>query len=170
MLPCAVPLSRVELARYLRRTMSGVEWDLWSCLRGKRLDGFKFRRKALVGPYIGDFACFSARLVVELRVLGRQRTVKVRAEDGPLEAAFGVILAVVAEAHAHAAERPSFRPQVRTPAVILEADQGLWVEIGQVGVDDHVADESALAGLGAHVDEAEAGEPLAVAGLVVVAK
>jgi adenine-specific DNA-methyltransferase len=66
MLPCAVPLSRVELARYLRRTMSGVEWDLWSCLRAKRLDGFKFRRKALVGPYIVDFACLSARLVVEI--------------------------------------------------------------------------------------------------------
>jgi adenine-specific DNA-methyltransferase len=62
MLPFAVPLSRVELARYLRRTMSGVEWDLWLCLRARRLDGFKFRRKALVGPYIVDFAC----LVVEL--------------------------------------------------------------------------------------------------------
>jgi very-short-patch-repair endonuclease len=66
MLPCAVPLSRVELARYLRRTMSGVEWDLWLCLRARRLDGFKFRRKALVGPYIVDFACLSSRLVVEL--------------------------------------------------------------------------------------------------------
>jgi very-short-patch-repair endonuclease len=66
MLLFAVPLSRVELARYLRRTMSGVEWDLWSRLRAKRLDGFRFRRKALVGPYIVDFACFSARLVVEL--------------------------------------------------------------------------------------------------------
>jgi very-short-patch-repair endonuclease len=66
MLPCAVPLSRVELARYLRRTMSGFEWDLWSCLRAQRLDGFKFRRKALVGPYIVDFACLSARLVVEI--------------------------------------------------------------------------------------------------------
>jgi very-short-patch-repair endonuclease len=66
MLPFAVPLSRVELARYLRRTMSGVEWDLWSCLRAKQIDGFKFRRKALVGPYIVDFACLSARLVVEI--------------------------------------------------------------------------------------------------------
>lgn len=46
--------------------MSGVEWDLWSCLRAKQLDGFKFRRKALVGPYIVDFACLSARLVVEI--------------------------------------------------------------------------------------------------------
>ncbi|HSS92710.1 MAG TPA: DUF559 domain-containing protein [Candidatus Dormibacteraeota bacterium] len=61
-----MPLSRVELARYLRRTMSGVEWNVWSCLRGNQLDGFKFRRKALVGPYIVDFACLSARLVVEI--------------------------------------------------------------------------------------------------------
>jgi very-short-patch-repair endonuclease len=61
-----MPLSRVELARYLRRTMSGVEWNLWSCLRARQLDGFKFRRKALVGPYIVDFACLSARLVVEI--------------------------------------------------------------------------------------------------------
>jgi very-short-patch-repair endonuclease len=66
MLLRAMPLSRIELARYLRRTMSGVEWDLWSRLRGRRLDGFKFRRKALIGPYIVDFACMSARLVVEI--------------------------------------------------------------------------------------------------------
>jgi very-short-patch-repair endonuclease len=66
MLLGAMPLSRVVLARYLRRTMSGVEWDLWSRLRGRRLDGFKFRRKALLGPYIVDFACMSSRLVVEI--------------------------------------------------------------------------------------------------------
>jgi len=66
MLLRAMTLSRVALARYLRRTMSGVEWDLWSCLRGRRLDGFKFRREALIGPYIVDFACLSGRLVVEI--------------------------------------------------------------------------------------------------------
>lgn len=66
MLPGAVPPSRTALARYLRRTMSGIEWNLWSCLRARQLDGFKFRRKALVGPYIVDFACLSARLVVEI--------------------------------------------------------------------------------------------------------
>lgn len=66
MLPAAVPLSRIQLARYLRRTMSSVEWDLWSCLRLKRLAGFKFRRKALIGPYIVDFVCLASRLVVEI--------------------------------------------------------------------------------------------------------
>ena len=66
MLLGAVPLSRFELARYLRRTMTGVEWDLWSHLRANQVEGFKFRRKALLGPYIVDFACLSARLVVEI--------------------------------------------------------------------------------------------------------
>jgi very-short-patch-repair endonuclease len=61
-----MPLSRLGLARYLRRTMSGVEWNLWSCLRARQLDGYKFRRKALTGPYIVDFACLSARLVVDM--------------------------------------------------------------------------------------------------------
>src|SRR5260370_10676794 len=46
--------------------MRGVEGVMWSCLRGRRLDGFKFRRKALLGPYIVDFACMSSRLVVEV--------------------------------------------------------------------------------------------------------
>src|SRR6266849_8505787 len=86
------------------------------------------------------------QVVGEMRVLGQQRTVEVRAEDGSLQAAFGVILTVVAEAHAHATKRPGFRPQVRATAVILEADEGLWVKVGHVGVDDHIADESALAG------------------------
>ena len=66
MLLRGMPMSRLELARYLRRTMSGVEWDLWACLRARRLEGFKFRRKALIGPYIVDFACLSSRLIVEI--------------------------------------------------------------------------------------------------------
>src|SRR6266852_522613 len=66
MLLGAVPLSRYELARYLRRTMSSVESDLWSALRANRLEGFKFRRKAVIGPHIVDFACLSSRLVVEI--------------------------------------------------------------------------------------------------------
>jgi very-short-patch-repair endonuclease len=66
MLVHAVPLSRIQLARYLRHTMSGVESNLWSCLRSRQVDGFKFRRKALIGPYIVDFACLSAGLVIEI--------------------------------------------------------------------------------------------------------
>jgi very-short-patch-repair endonuclease len=30
------------------------------------MDGWKFRRQAPIGPYVVDFVCFAARLVVEL--------------------------------------------------------------------------------------------------------
>ncbi len=39
---------------------------LWYHLRGRRLAGFKFRRQHRVGPFICDFACVEAALVVEL--------------------------------------------------------------------------------------------------------
>jgi len=35
-------------------------------LRKSRLDGSKFRRQQTLGPYIADFYCESAKLVVEL--------------------------------------------------------------------------------------------------------
>jgi very-short-patch-repair endonuclease len=35
-------------------------------LRDRRLVGFKFRRQVPVGAYVADFACFEARLIVEL--------------------------------------------------------------------------------------------------------
>jgi len=34
-------------------------------LRAKRLQGWKFRRQYPIGPYIVDFACPAARLIVE---------------------------------------------------------------------------------------------------------
>jgi len=38
---------------------------LWKLLRAKRLEGWKFRRQLPIGRYIVDFACPSARLIVE---------------------------------------------------------------------------------------------------------
>lgn len=35
-------------------------------LRGRRLAGWKFRRQVPVGRYVADFACYEARLIVEL--------------------------------------------------------------------------------------------------------
>lgn len=45
--------------------MTETEKRFWSLVRNNRL-GVKFRRQVPVGPYIVDFFCFSARLVVEL--------------------------------------------------------------------------------------------------------
>ncbi|MDF1768757.1 DUF559 domain-containing protein [Maricaulis sp.] len=53
-------------ARHLRRNMTMSEVRLWQGLRGRRLDGFRFRRQHPLGRYIVDFACLSARLVVEV--------------------------------------------------------------------------------------------------------
>ena len=46
--------------------MTASEWRLWNKLRGRQLDGWKFRRQAPIGPFVVDFVCFAARLVVEL--------------------------------------------------------------------------------------------------------
>src|SRR5216683_3932028 len=110
------------------------------------------------------------QVIREVRVLGQQRAVQVRPQDSTLQATFGVVLAVVAEAHAHVPQGFGLRPEERTAAVVLETDQGRGRDVGEIGVDDDIADESALASLGADVDQADAGESLAVAGLVVVAE
>ena len=46
--------------------MTGVELMLWSRLRRQQLEGHRFRRQAPIGPYIADFACFQARLLIEI--------------------------------------------------------------------------------------------------------
>jgi len=51
-------------ARDLRRNMTEVERVLWFELRRGQL-GWRFRRQYAIPPYIVDFACLQARLVVE---------------------------------------------------------------------------------------------------------
>ena len=53
-------------ARELRWSMTEAERRLWQLLRRKQLAGFRFRRQATLGPYIADFFCSKARLVIEL--------------------------------------------------------------------------------------------------------
>ena len=53
-------------ARALRKNPTDAERRLWACLRHKQVDGFRFRRQAPIGPYVVDFVCFSAKLVVEV--------------------------------------------------------------------------------------------------------
>jgi very-short-patch-repair endonuclease len=50
----------------LRREMTDAERLLWSRLRARQLDGHKFVSQFPVGNAVADFACRSARLVVEL--------------------------------------------------------------------------------------------------------
>jgi very-short-patch-repair endonuclease len=53
-------------ARTLRRQMTNAEIILWSRLRRNACQGHKFRRQHPIGPYVADFACIAARLVVEV--------------------------------------------------------------------------------------------------------
>lgn len=46
--------------------MTGVEARLWSLLRARRFDGWKFRRQAPVAGFITDFFCAELKLVIEL--------------------------------------------------------------------------------------------------------
>jgi len=52
-------------ARILRHQASEAERILWRHLRGRRLNGYKFRRQLVIEPYIVDFACLDAKLIIE---------------------------------------------------------------------------------------------------------
>lgn len=58
--------SKQAFARHLRRTLTDAERRLWYHLRDRRLDGWKFRRQFPIGPFVADFACLEAGLVVEV--------------------------------------------------------------------------------------------------------
>lgn len=55
-----------HLARRLRQDQTEAERKLWYWLRSRCLRGAKFRRQVPIGPYIVNFTCLEARLVVEL--------------------------------------------------------------------------------------------------------
>jgi 2-isopropylmalate synthase len=52
-------------ARTMRAAPTDAELRLWRLLRDRRLNGIKFRRQVPVGPYIVDFLCVGAKLIVE---------------------------------------------------------------------------------------------------------
>ena len=52
--------------RELRHNATDAERRLWQHLRGRQLEGFKFRRQYPIARYIADFACVEAGVVVEL--------------------------------------------------------------------------------------------------------
>ena len=55
-----------EAARLLRQSPTRGEALLWEALRGRRLQGFKFRRQHPLGRLVVDFYCAEARLAVEI--------------------------------------------------------------------------------------------------------
>lgn len=56
----------IEIARQFRKEPTKSENILWQALRGKKLDGHKFRRQQPIGNFIVDFYNAPYRLVVEV--------------------------------------------------------------------------------------------------------
>lgn len=56
----------LEIARQFRKEPTKSEAALWQALRGRKLDGLKFRRQQPIGNFIVDFYNSAYRLVVEV--------------------------------------------------------------------------------------------------------
>ena len=56
----------LERARAMRHEPAPAEQKLWHCLRDRQLGQFKFRRQHPLPPFVADFYCHEAQLVVEL--------------------------------------------------------------------------------------------------------
>jgi very-short-patch-repair endonuclease len=56
----------VGRARVLRSNMTRAEIILWSRLRSKKINGYKFRRQQPLFDYIVDFYCNDLKLIIEV--------------------------------------------------------------------------------------------------------
>ena len=64
-------------AKTLRRNLSLPEALLWTRLRALRGEGPTFRRQHRIGPYVADFYCSSARLVIEVDGAGHSEDAEI---------------------------------------------------------------------------------------------
>lgn len=78
----STPASQIQRARILRSNLTDAERHLWRQLRLGNLSGFKFRRQQPIGPYIVDFVCLPARLIIELDGGQHLENLKDRKRDG----------------------------------------------------------------------------------------
>ncbi len=58
--------STIAFAKELRKNGTEAEAILWERLRKKAVEGFRFCRQHPIGPYIADFFCNEALLVIEV--------------------------------------------------------------------------------------------------------
>jgi len=54
------------LAQKLRADPTDPERRMWNLLRPFRATGYHFRKQVALGPYVADFVCFHAHLVIEV--------------------------------------------------------------------------------------------------------
>jgi len=54
------------VARAMRHEPTAAEDALWQALRNRKLNDAKFRRQYSIGPFVADFFCAEANLVIEV--------------------------------------------------------------------------------------------------------
>jgi very-short-patch-repair endonuclease len=54
------------IAHKHRRELTVAEKELWKYLKKREIDNFIFRRQHCIGPFIVDFYCYQAKLVIEV--------------------------------------------------------------------------------------------------------
>jgi very-short-patch-repair endonuclease len=59
-------ISTGSFQRKLRHNMTDAERKLWSILRGRQIEGLKFRRQHPFENYILDFVCLDEKIVIEV--------------------------------------------------------------------------------------------------------
>ena len=59
------PVTKIN-RKHLRKNLTSAEAFLWNELKGKKLDGRKFRRQHSIGNFITDFYCAREKLIIEL--------------------------------------------------------------------------------------------------------
>jgi very-short-patch-repair endonuclease len=62
----AIPIRLTTFARSLRRNATSAERRLWQGLRREHVAGFRFRRQVILGGFVADFACYEARIAIEV--------------------------------------------------------------------------------------------------------
>lgn len=113
-------------ARSMRHFPTAAEDQLWERLRGRRLDGLKFRRQHAIDRFIVDFYCAEAGLIVEIdgpvhekrrdedatrqSCLEALRLRVVRFTNAELAADLPAVLAAIAEAARHSSRSNSPSP------------------------------------------------------------
>jgi very-short-patch-repair endonuclease len=56
----------LDFQRRQRRDPTEPEKRLWAALRNRQIEGLKFRRQTWLGPFLADFYCAEAGLVIEV--------------------------------------------------------------------------------------------------------
>jgi len=55
-----------KFAKRMRGSLTDAETIMWSFLRRDQVEGLRFRKQHPIGPFVADFACVKAMLIVEI--------------------------------------------------------------------------------------------------------